>query len=70
LPFGRYHVAGGKGFFYAREPYMNVDAAHVTRFIGLAAVGNASKQVCFSQQRKDVYCLVSVNHHFHATFIS
>ncbi|KAK1408548.1 hypothetical protein QVD17_40416 [Tagetes erecta] len=40
----RYHVAGGKGYFYAREPYMNVDAAHVTRFIGLAAVGNASKQ--------------------------
>ncbi|KAM0026666.1 putative transcription factor C3H family [Helianthus debilis subsp. tardiflorus] len=40
----RYHVAGAKGVFYAREPYVNVDAAHVTRFIGLAAVGNASKQ--------------------------
>ncbi|KAI7724501.1 hypothetical protein M8C21_028982 [Ambrosia artemisiifolia] len=40
----RYHVAGSKGVFYAREPYMNADAAHVTRFIGLAAVGNASKQ--------------------------
>ncbi|KAI7724500.1 hypothetical protein M8C21_028981, partial [Ambrosia artemisiifolia] len=35
---------GSKGVFYAREPYMNPDAAHVTRFIGLAAVGNASKQ--------------------------
>ncbi|KAI3787110.1 hypothetical protein L1987_41327 [Smallanthus sonchifolius] len=42
--FGRYHVAGAKGVYYAREPYMNADAAHVTRFIGLAAVGNASKQ--------------------------
>ncbi|KAD5317413.1 hypothetical protein E3N88_17359 [Mikania micrantha] len=40
----RYHIAGTKGIYYAREPYMNVDVAHVTRFIGLAAVGNASKQ--------------------------
>ncbi|KAI3694412.1 hypothetical protein L1987_77377 [Smallanthus sonchifolius] len=40
----RYHVAGAKGVYYAREPYMNADAARVTRFIGLAAVGNASKQ--------------------------
>lgn len=40
----RYHVAGAKGVYYAREPYMNVDAVHVTRFIGLAPVGNTSKQ--------------------------
>ncbi|KAL7589477.1 hypothetical protein Lser_V15G38867 [Lactuca serriola] len=40
----RYHVAGSKGVYYAREPYMNDDAAHATRFIGLAPVGNASKQ--------------------------
>ncbi|XP_024967831.1 zinc finger CCCH domain-containing protein 64 isoform X2 [Cynara cardunculus var. scolymus] len=40
----RYHVAGAKGVYYAREPYMNVDAVHVTRFVGLAPVGNASKQ--------------------------
>lgn len=33
------------GVFYAREPYLNVDAVHVTRFIGLAAVGNKDKQV-------------------------
>ena len=44
---GRYHVAGGKGAFYARAPYMNKDlgaGAHATRFIGLAPVGNAAKQ--------------------------
>ncbi|XP_062010688.1 zinc finger CCCH domain-containing protein 64-like [Rosa rugosa] len=40
----RYHVAGTKGMFYAREPYSNVDAVHVTRFIGLAPVGNKDKQ--------------------------
>ena len=43
----RYHVAGGKGAFYARAPYMNKDlgaGAHATRFIGLAPVGNAAKQ--------------------------
>ncbi len=43
----RYHVAGGKGVFYARAPYMNKDlgaGAHATRFIGLAPVGNAGKQ--------------------------
>ncbi|CAK9140534.1 unnamed protein product [Ilex paraguariensis] len=40
----RYHVAGTKGIFYAREPYANVDAAHVTRFLGLAPVGNKDKQ--------------------------
>ncbi|XP_062091034.1 zinc finger CCCH domain-containing protein 64 [Humulus lupulus] len=40
----RYHIAGVEGVFYAREPYSNVDAVHVTRFIGLAAVGNKDKQ--------------------------
>ncbi|CAN6457093.1 unnamed protein product [Victoria cruziana] len=40
----RYHVAGTKGVFYAREPYSNNAAVHVTRFLGLAAVGNTSKQ--------------------------
>lgn len=34
--------------FYAREPYSNVDAVHVTRFLGLAPVGNKEKQVCYS----------------------
>ncbi|KAJ7955895.1 zinc finger CCCH domain-containing protein 64 [Quillaja saponaria] len=40
----RYHIAGTKGVFYAREPYCNIDAVQVTRFIGLAAVGNKDKQ--------------------------
>ncbi|XP_022732430.1 zinc finger CCCH domain-containing protein 64-like isoform X2 [Durio zibethinus] len=40
----RYHIAGNKGAFYAREPYANVDAVHVTRFLGLASVGNKEKQ--------------------------
>ncbi|KAJ0971349.1 hypothetical protein J5N97_019308 [Dioscorea zingiberensis] len=40
----RYHIAGTKGIFYTREPYINRDAVHVTRFIGLAAVGNKEKQ--------------------------
>ena len=40
-----YHIAGTKGIYYAREPYSNVDAVHVTRFIGLASVGNKEKQV-------------------------
>lgn len=31
--------------FYAREPYSNADAVHVTRFLGLASVGNKEKQV-------------------------
>ncbi|KAF0913226.1 hypothetical protein E2562_020386 [Oryza meyeriana var. granulata] len=35
---------GSKGLFYAREPYVNDSAAHVTRFIGLANVGNKEKQ--------------------------
>ncbi|GJM98972.1 hypothetical protein PR202_ga16026 [Eleusine coracana subsp. coracana] len=40
----RYHIAGTKGVFYSREPYGNDSAAHVTRFIGLANVGNKEKQ--------------------------
>ncbi|KAL5201133.1 hypothetical protein ABZP36_035487 [Zizania latifolia] len=40
----RYHIAGSKGVFYAREPYINDSAAHFTRFIGLANVGNKEKQ--------------------------
>lgn len=40
----RYHIAGSKGVFYAREPYSNDDAVHVTRFLGLAYVGNKTKQ--------------------------
>ncbi|KAL8136514.1 hypothetical protein V2J09_002515 [Rumex salicifolius] len=43
----RFHIAGSMGVFYAREPYSNIDAVHVTRFIGLAYVGNKSKQVWF-----------------------
>lgn len=43
---GRYHIAGSMGVFYAREPYSNVDASHVTRFLGLGKVGNKDKQVC------------------------
>ncbi|CAI5511054.1 unnamed protein product [Closterium sp. Naga37s-1] len=49
-----YHVAGGAGFFFARPPYINSatsaeDASTsasgpVTRFIGLAPVGNKAKQ--------------------------
>lgn len=42
-----YHIAGSKGVFYAREPYSNIDAVHVTRFFGLAPVGNKEKQVQF-----------------------
>ncbi|XP_020221769.1 zinc finger CCCH domain-containing protein 64 [Cajanus cajan] len=45
----RYHIAGTKGIYYAREPYSNVDVVHVTRFIGLASVGNRDKQAGQSQ---------------------
>ncbi|KAG4942472.1 hypothetical protein JHK84_046572 [Glycine max] len=38
------HYSRTKGIYYAREPYSNVDAVHVTRFIGLASVGNRDKQ--------------------------
>lgn len=40
----RYHIAGSMGVFYAREPYLNAESTHVTRFIGLAQVGNKNKQ--------------------------
>ncbi|ESQ42724.1 hypothetical protein EUTSA_v10013022mg [Eutrema salsugineum] len=40
----RYHIAGSMGVFYAREPYLNADSNHVTRFLGLAQVGNKNKQ--------------------------
>lgn len=61
MVYGRYHVAGSKGVYYAREPYMNDDAAHATRFIGLAPVGNASKQVGFTLL---VNYLTIINPHF------
>lgn len=38
----RYHVATGKGTFWARPPYLNADlgaGAPVTRFVGLGKVG-------------------------------
>ncbi|OMO91652.1 Zinc finger, CCCH-type [Corchorus olitorius] len=41
---GKFTLHGTKGAFYAREPYSNVDAMHVTRFLGLASVGNKDKQ--------------------------
>ena len=48
---------------------MNVDAVHVTRFIGLASVGNASKQVCFDQGYYYSHRLgVIVNPHFRVMF--
>ncbi|KAL2613505.1 hypothetical protein R1flu_025197 [Riccia fluitans] len=40
----RYHFAGTEGMFYAREPYLNPNGDHCTRFIGLGAVGNDKKQ--------------------------
>ncbi|XP_009793980.1 zinc finger CCCH domain-containing protein 64 [Nicotiana sylvestris] len=40
----RYHVAGTMGAYFDRQPYANVDALHVTRFLGLAPVGNKDKQ--------------------------
>lgn len=43
--FCSYHIAGSKGIYYSREPYSNVDAVHISRFIGLASVGNKDKQV-------------------------
>lgn len=48
----RYHFAAAEDVFYEREPYKNVPgfapvgtrpAQHVTRFIGLADVGNTNK---------------------------
>ena len=48
----RYHFAGLEGVFYERTPYRNhrvlaESAKHVTRFLGLARVGNKEKKkVC------------------------
>ncbi|XP_046585130.1 CWF19-like protein 1 isoform X1 [Haliotis rubra] len=44
----RYHFSGLNGGFYERQPYRNhqilaESSTHVTRFIGLAAVGNLNK---------------------------
>jgi hypothetical protein len=42
----RYHIAASPDLFHQRPPYMNRDlgvGAHATRFISLAAVGNAAK---------------------------
>ncbi|XP_048241533.1 CWF19-like protein 1 isoform X4 [Haliotis rufescens] len=44
----RYHFSGLNGIFYERQPYRNhqifaESGIHVTRFIGLAAVGNLNK---------------------------
>lgn len=49
-PLRSYHIAGSKGVFYAREPYSNIDAVQVTRFLGLAPVGNKDKQVWLLSQ--------------------
>ncbi|XP_042057681.1 zinc finger CCCH domain-containing protein 64-like [Salvia splendens] len=40
----RYHIAGSAGVYYDREPYANIGAVHVTRFIALGPVGNKDKQ--------------------------
>ena len=45
----RYHFAGQKGVFYERVPYRNhrvmvQNQRHVTRFIGMAKVGNPEKK--------------------------
>jgi len=50
-----YHFAGSEGVFYAREPYSSPDATHVTRFIGLGAVGNDKKQVKFQFRRSGYF---------------
>ena len=73
----RYHFAGSKNTFYARPPYLNADlgaGSHVTRFIGLACVGNVAKQKSLHalgltpaaqmdlealQQKPEVSCLVT-----------
>ncbi|RZF32947.1 hypothetical protein LSTR_LSTR000817 [Laodelphax striatellus] len=43
----RYHICGLEGIYYERHPYKNLDSGHgihLTRFVALAAVGNADKQ--------------------------
>ena len=41
----RYHIAGTEPYFFTRDPYLNEDSMLVTRFVGLAGVGNEKKQV-------------------------
>ncbi|KAI9136169.1 CwfJ C-terminus 1-domain-containing protein-like protein [Paraphysoderma sedebokerense] len=36
----RYHFAGSEGVWFERAPYKNGRGVHVTRFLGLGAVGN------------------------------
>ncbi|URE35275.1 zinc finger CCCH domain-containing protein [Musa troglodytarum] len=57
----RYHIAGTKGVFYAREPYTNNESLHVTRFLGLAAVGNKDKQLC---AMKEVNAYITLLGHY------
>ncbi|GER35999.1 CwfJ-like family protein / zinc finger(CCCH-type) family protein [Striga asiatica] len=38
------HYLSSAGIYYDREPYANIDAVHVTRFLALAPVGNKDKQ--------------------------
>eukprot|EP00667_Euglena_gracilis_P008726 EG_transcript_8852 len=40
----RYHFAGSEGLFFARAPYRNTDASHVTRFYGLTHLSDASEK--------------------------
>lgn len=42
----RYHIAGLEGVFYERSPYriINDNNQAVTRFLGLARVGNLNKE--------------------------
>ena len=45
----RYHFAGTQGAYYERQPYrnhrvINEASRHVTRFIGMARVGNPAKK--------------------------
>lgn len=53
----RYHFAGQQGAFYERQPYRNhrvlTDLTkHVTRFIGIARLGNAQKKKVSMRQFK------------------
>eukprot|EP00667_Euglena_gracilis_P016719 EG_transcript_17525 len=50
----RYHFAAAEGVFYARPPYRNVLAAHVTRFVGLAAVAPGKEP---AKDRRWLYAL-------------
>lgn len=68
----RYHIAGTKGVFYSREPYVNDSSAHVTRFIGLANVGNKEKQV-FIYRSSQLFLFKKKENlfvHIYTTFLS